>query len=115
MHTTHTPGPWSAKFAIWTGGPTIDEPGCFQIEDSQQNVLCTRHPWAERAVEMRANAHLIAAAPDMLAALEDAALVINAMSSGTLPHCFEPTLEMVNAINYAIAKAKGLASEDRHA
>lgn len=49
------------------------------------------------------------AAPDLLAALQDAAKVINGMHSKTLPPCFAPTLEMVNAINHAIAKATGAA------
>jgi hypothetical protein len=48
-----------------------DDGGCFQILDNENessaNVLCTRNPWPERADEMRANARLIAAAPDLLA------------------------------------------------
>jgi hypothetical protein len=46
------------------------------------------------------------AAADMYCALKDAAVVINAMHAGELPPCFKPTIEMVNAINYAIHKAE---------
>ena len=61
-----------------------------------------------RGLELHAaEARIKDAALDMLAALEDAAKVINAMHAGKLPPCFKPTLEMVNAINFAIYKAKG--------
>jgi len=49
------------------------------------------------------------AAPEMYAALKDCATIINAMHNHTLPSCFVPTLECVNAVNYAIAKAEGRA------
>jgi hypothetical protein len=79
----HTPGPWFAMVdEIWSGGPVIREPGCFQIlssADTQRaDVLCTRQPWPECADEMHANARLIAAAPDGLAAAQDALIALEA-------------------------------------
>jgi hypothetical protein len=54
-----------------------------------------------------ADAHLIAAAPEILEALKDAAKIINGMFAGTLPPCFAVNLETVNTINRAIARAEG--------
>jgi hypothetical protein len=57
----HTPGPWVAEI----GGQ-----GSFMIEDSNARVLCQRAAWYSSMVdESEANARLIAAAPDLLAAL----------------------------------------------
>lgn len=75
MH--HTPGPWFVRHEVWSGGPMLREGGCFSIEDSEDafesNVICSRFPWPEKAAELEANARLIAAAPDLLDALQDLA------------------------------------------
>lgn len=60
----HTPGPWTANKtgygSIWIGGNEIDDTG-FQTEIGS---ICT-----EYGDMSKANARLIAAAPDLLAAL----------------------------------------------
>ncbi|ANA34454.1 hypothetical protein LMG18090_04732 [Ralstonia mannitolilytica] len=70
MNTKHTPGPWF----VLTSRNRGEERGYFDIGDSDDEqratVLCTRFGWPERADEMLANANLIAAAPQMLVALE---------------------------------------------
>jgi hypothetical protein len=47
--------------------------GKFDIATSdvleKADILCTRFPWEERSEEMAANARLMAAAPELLAAL----------------------------------------------
>ena len=55
----HTPGAWSAS---WNGA-------CFQIDAAMDAVATTQFCYA---TETEANATLIAAAPDLLAALNDA-------------------------------------------
>ena len=84
--TKHTPGPWSAREPNgpgngWRAGP----------------AWLGEAPWSD---ETRANAHLIAAAPDMLAALE-AALAYLTMA-GT-DHA-EPTRAILRAV---LKKARG--------
>jgi hypothetical protein len=63
----HTPGPWE----IWYGGGTLDD--YFTIGHTgggnSTGVVCEYTPAAPRPnEELKANAHLIAAAPDLLAA-----------------------------------------------
>lgn len=107
MSAQHTPGPWFASFRIWTGGSTTrDDGGCFQILDheteSAANVLCSRNPWPERAGEMRANARLIAAAPELLAACNRALSMLGSLHpDGTDPYVIEGEA----SIRAAIAKA----------
>ena len=64
----HTPGPWEAdgvgsdgSFEIWSGVISGKE-GAF--------IICSRNPIEHRAAASRANARLIAAAPDLLEALQ---------------------------------------------
>lgn len=53
---SHTPGPWHVEDGfVWRGNETIADPHCSKLLDSE---------------EMEDNAILIAAAPDLLAALE---------------------------------------------
>jgi hypothetical protein len=69
----HTPGPWHVLPLQSNIAADIQEPGSFSIGNSadvnQAVILCSRFPWLERADEMNANAHLIAAAPELLEAL----------------------------------------------
>lgn len=60
---THTPGPWAAK-------PTVPSDGfdCWTIIDSSGQDLAWSKGYQNDA-EMQGNARLIAAAPDLLAAL----------------------------------------------
>jgi hypothetical protein len=65
--------------SIWNGAYAVTEgPGIFRVEDcATETVICDRRtPWPERVAEMAANARLIAAAPDMLAACKNARDII---------------------------------------
>ncbi|WP_374712979.1 hypothetical protein [Symbiobacterium terraclitae] len=70
MESKHTPGPWEVRRPahITWNGPT----GAFEIY-ADDKLICQR-PWAEgnpQAIrEYEADARLIAAAPDLLEALE---------------------------------------------
>ena len=64
--TVHTPGPWHV----------LGEHGCaFQIGDhvdaSKASILATRFMWEGKEQEMAANGRLMAAAPELLEALQD--------------------------------------------
>ena len=100
MTTKHTPGPWYVFHSAHRGRFDDDGPGAFSIGDAQTaysaNILCSRVQWPERAEEMKANARLIAAAPDLLEACRAAW-----WNSLDLP---EPVREMLSA---AIALATG--------
>lgn len=90
----HTLGPWKAKGEKY--GKTID---IFGNDGTDQPIA-----WADSddidPKEAKANARLIAAAPDLLAALER---LFKQTSEGNAP-CGEDTREAVRA---AIAKAAG--------
>ncbi len=74
MTTKHTPGPWYVFHSAHLAWRDDNGPGAFSIGDAQTaysaNILCSRYQWPERAEEMKANASLIAAAPDLLEALQ---------------------------------------------
>lgn len=64
----HTPAPWTANIARRIGNVA----GGFSVEEaSTGHVICGRAGWPTRAQESEANARLIAAAPDLLAAVKD--------------------------------------------
>lgn len=96
----HTPGPWNVQEAE----------SCFRVVDYRaleymSSRLCDVHHWSGESSnkrgpnreEARANARLIAAAPDLLEALE---LMVNTHDDGGWP---SSTLVIARA---AIAKAK---------
>ena len=76
--STHTPGPWYADAYVVATVPAWKGP------DDGTVVCQTCHPWTTASVtEREANARLIAAAPDMLAALEEIMLDGVMLSYGT--------------------------------
>jgi hypothetical protein len=88
----HTPGPWAVSTsdgeAYWV---------CSSAEGKNEfgDMACTKE-------EMKANASLIAAAPDMLKALEEA-LTDSSFEDG---HA-KLTMDTLDLIRAAIAKARG--------
>jgi hypothetical protein len=87
----HTPGPWTVKGEV---GKTL----CVTDGDSAYIVDRFHLPGFRMMAEHEANARLIAASPDMLAALE----AIVAPGSGAAMH-----REVWEKVRAAIAKAKG--------
>jgi hypothetical protein len=83
MSTTPRPGPWS----VW------EDEGQLQIRDERYILLAVVRPCRKHA---KANATLIAAAPDMLEALEAIQVVLTPDAT----HCHR-------IIADALAKAKG--------
>ena len=93
----HTPGPWQAD--------AIGSDGSFEIwstRDMPHNewIICSRNGIEHRAPESRANAKLIAAAPDLLAALKEIAEGYRAPSP-------TPIQDIKEIARNAIAKATG--------
>jgi hypothetical protein len=102
----HTPGPWRAEYRWWPGGGTVyRDDGCFSILDNNGNVVCSRTPWAERADELRANAQLISAAPELFMALSECVLFVEEYwrSMGLEPNSC-PAIVQTHAI---LTKARG--------
>ena len=96
MTTQHTPGPWEAVEGNAHHGPFVTDIGDRTICDLYTLDGADR-PAVFRPEEAEANARLIAAAPDLLAALEELCLAPN-------KHRPEEYWEDARA---AIAKAKG--------
>lgn len=74
--TAHTPGPWRMETSF------DDEfaAGSFEIvacEGRYRCVLATRMPWSGRRAESWANGNLMAAGPELLAAIKHARDALN--------------------------------------
>ena len=93
---SHTPGPWKVTAGI------VDNPRLI-VEDDIGNPVCAmslRGVYGD-TVKMTANAHLIAAAPEMLAILEELRESASYWSEYDVP------LGIVERIESAIRKARG--------
>lgn len=99
MKSKHSPGPWSTNGRFVVQSPEYDkaQPGCPYIAD----CLVSQSARPEGTTD--ANAKLIAAAPDLLAALEMAEATINRLRPQTAP--FDSTQGTRDVIRAAIAKA----------
>ena len=96
--TTYTPGPW--RWWVTVGGARI----AGRPADGSKNFVCDVMP-PERAVSYEANARLIAAAPELLEALQ--AILPDAVAN----HIGGPdTQARIDAARAAIAKATGSAA-----
>lgn len=90
-HAAHTPGPWLCS------GTSVSNPQA----NRPNATICDVSGWGNRdEAEQIANARLIAAAPDLLAALED-------MLNLTLDEDDIAVSSRITKARAAIAKAKG--------
>ena len=89
----HTPGPW---FLSYDQGRTRD----VIAENGKPTICMVRNSWVS-ADQYQANCHLIAAAPDLLAVLQELEQSSDYWSEYDVP------LGIVERIKSAIAKAKG--------
>ena len=104
----HTPGPWKVEqyqgncfYVVAERGKKWDNPEiCDLYTDVTPEDSVTLGPWLEPKDNAEANAHLIAAAPDLLEALIGMIEVF-----GNAEHVL--TLNEVIAAKQAIVKAKG--------
>ena len=101
----HTPGPWCVPDQTWSVNLTVEVDGQALVQCpgsggamSYTNTICTLN-W-NRTPEWEANARLIAAAPDLLEALNGLIEEID--------DCAQPSdWDFYDASRAAIARAKG--------
>jgi hypothetical protein len=98
---THTPPPWSAHIAR----PISNHAGGFSVE-ADGVVICGCAGWPPRAGESAANARLLAAAPELLAALKAIVAVLQKEAPGTALNHHQYDAIGIQA-HAAIAKAEG--------
>lgn len=100
MNTQHTPGPWA--FALEADGG-FEITGVGGHQKSFGYVICARGEH-RKSDETHANAKLIAAAPDLLNALELAMATLERVKPSRPCDSTQGTRDVCNA---AIAKARG--------
>ena len=90
-----TPGPWTAA---------IGSAVCW-VDESSEGVSIAKLTLEEHLPgNLRANAELMAAAPDLFAALERAAVALGGMEQGA-PIQRDKLLEIIHAADAALLKA----------
>lgn len=104
-NSSFTPGPWD----FWSGYNAVDQMEA-EITADDGDIVIARYNYLIR--EGEANAQLMAAAPELLKALETARLfIVNGIELGfiRMPHSDtpDPAHGTLPAIDAAIAKAKG--------
>lgn len=106
----HTPGPWYVEYFCM---------GAFQVSRMpDEMVICGRNEYQEFTEEFRCNAHLIAAAPELLEVVSEVAkwpIPSESSSDGVeLPSGFSSIVHVpfktIRNARKAIAKAKGQGS-----
>ena len=97
----HTPGPWDRIIA---DGYTVRHPQIYSDKGPVANAT-----WLGdgRIDELNANARLIAAAPDMFEALQDALGDLEYLKNAPESAYARPDDETIKAVRAAIAKAGG--------
>ncbi len=113
MKTTHTPGPWTAveEYSNIFGELAIGVLGNPRTPGEKAEAICVISLIPNSDDTDRANARLIAAAPELLAALKDAVEPMEALirhfAGSLLEHKFNALRFVVRDIKQAIAKAEG--------
>jgi hypothetical protein len=107
QNAKHTPGPWRVdRYGIVTGGADY----CTSVAECQVPPKSKFPPseYARLAAEQNANARLIAAAPDLLEALQLASDMLHDVANAPGDPLYDPTLHKACAdARAAIAKAEG--------
>lgn len=98
---THTPAPWA--FVI-PDGMVVRHPQVY----SDTGPICNATWLGDGKLgELTANARLIAAAPDLLAALTEAEAAVNRSVSGLQTYAVPDWVRLLAAMQSAVAKATG--------
>ena len=106
--STHTPGPW--KVEVWDYSHATRPRRELNVQ-TESNLIATvawdegkDNPYTIQHDEAMANARLIAAAPDMLAALRTAEAWVD--QQGDMPGCRPAADSMLRVIREAILKTE---------
>jgi hypothetical protein len=99
--STHTPGPWIVKWGSKGYARAVDAPGDADIQGAVGRIVRWNGLGMPASETGKANARLVAAAPDMLAALKR--LIVIYKNDGHARPCDCPAC----AGKAAIAKAEG--------
>ncbi len=111
MNAKHTPGPWATNIEVETfDGARLDATVYINHGSGKGGEICTfRHDPDDgldlNDAEQIANANLVAAAPELLAALQDILDAYHGLTLGRQNTEWEGRLKVATRI--AIAKAKG--------
>jgi hypothetical protein len=100
---SHTPGPWRAT-------QCLADPGTWTIRNTAENraIARVRARDAEGLdIDTEANARLIAAAPDLLAACKEAERILHAYFASPNTNEGRRATAIMNLIRTAIARAEG--------
>ena len=109
MKSKHTKGPWIVETIIESvieHHVVITLDGTKHIATATNSRRVGKFPW-DTAKKAKANAHLIAAAPDLLEALEE---LIQCIATDTKAGCIQRSMAMNEDLKtafLAIIKAKG--------
>lgn len=113
MTTKHTPGPWRVDetkalgaYGVWTDYAT--HPG--HDGAGYPSLVCSMVPTVKSEItrEQRdANARLIAAAPDLLAACQESLAFISEIDFALLAELLDGRDSLLERLQAAVAKAKG--------
>ena len=105
--TDHTPGPWRLE-TVKTSCGVCHKVGPFPWKQGRENHACIYddYPHKTYTPELFANARLIAAAPDLLGALQVTRTALgNAIAGRPVRCCDEILSEAASAIKKAIGEA----------
>ena len=89
---THTPGPWKVAYY------DKNEQAVVKATNAQEIATCWHHCVRPLEIEMKANARLIAAAPDLLAMLKTVTAELEAEVNDTYSYCTDGNDEMHPAL-----------------
>lgn len=111
MNTQHTPGPWHVVNGIEVHDKAAEyDSSGTRIGETPNRICLVEYPYSypdyRHGATKEANAHLIAAAPDLLTGCE-AALAYLADPPSVFPENRAAAVEIIRA---ALNKAKGIAS-----
>lgn len=106
MTTKHTPGPWSIEYPLPGDTSHCAKSGCqMAIQAPIGPDVCWIRSFSEWSEMAKANARLIAAAPELLEALENIwDFLAEDDGEGACSPLYQSSIDKVKA---AIAKAKG--------
>lgn len=101
----HTPGPWEILLRHDAVPFGISSPGTMKYDTDSLCLLPSGGQWRERIEEMKANARLIAASPELLECCQNALGAYAALDMAEVSKHLPSYQECLNDLKSAILKA----------